>query len=282
MESDGIEEAFEGHLRVLITAAGQLGERMARAREQAQRRAQAVSEQEARELASRLEAEKRAARLELANVYQSSWWDNARPDDVARTYRLATAWEREDTEAGQAASRIRDELRTRYGIDAQNTGAAPDDVDRELRAWADREGHAAGAEHEKRQQEAEAAQLMTLAAREEAAAAHAREAAQYEPDAGDRIGAAAAAERHEARAEAAREQGTDAYDSAERRQATADELRTGGLDPALVETRMTADVSQGRPATDAVKDAGRRGAPKARRRRSPARTAEAPRGNLSR
>ena len=36
-ETDGIEEAFEGQLRVLVTAAGQIGERVARAREEALR-----------------------------------------------------------------------------------------------------------------------------------------------------------------------------------------------------------------------------------------------------
>ncbi|WP_407318535.1 hypothetical protein UQW22_17870 [Isoptericola halotolerans] len=48
--SDGIEEAFEGQLRVLVSTAGQVGERFARAREDALRRAKAASEQEAREL----------------------------------------------------------------------------------------------------------------------------------------------------------------------------------------------------------------------------------------
>ena len=56
-ESDGIAEAFEGQLRVLVTAAGQVGERIARAREDALRRAQAASEREARELRTRFEAE---------------------------------------------------------------------------------------------------------------------------------------------------------------------------------------------------------------------------------
>src|SRR5690606_29987386 len=32
-ETDGIEEAFEGQVRILVTAAGQVGERLARARE---------------------------------------------------------------------------------------------------------------------------------------------------------------------------------------------------------------------------------------------------------
>ncbi|MCM3661115.1 hypothetical protein M3148_08940 [Georgenia satyanarayanai] len=55
-ETDGIEEAFEGQVRVLVTAAGKIGERLARAREQALRRVQAQSEQETREMHSRLEA----------------------------------------------------------------------------------------------------------------------------------------------------------------------------------------------------------------------------------
>ncbi|GMA24796.1 hypothetical protein GCM10025864_25550 [Luteimicrobium album] len=106
---------------------------------------------------------------------------------------------------------------------------------------------------------------MTFAAREAAAAAQAREAAHYEPDDSDRIDAAADAERHEARAATALEQGQDSYDSAERRQGTADALTAKGLDRELVATALTADVSQGRPAADAVKDGGPRSAPKARK-----------------
>ena len=78
-ESDGIEEAFDGQLRIAVTAAGRMGETLARAREDAARRARAQSEQEARELSSRFEAEKRAARVELGSVYRSDWWDRATP-----------------------------------------------------------------------------------------------------------------------------------------------------------------------------------------------------------
>ena len=49
-ESDGIEEAVEGQMRLLVTAAAQAGDRLARMREDALRRAQATSEREAREL----------------------------------------------------------------------------------------------------------------------------------------------------------------------------------------------------------------------------------------
>ncbi len=59
-ESDGIEDALEGQLRVLITAAGQVAERVTRAREDALRRARAGSEHEARAVQSRLAAEQAA------------------------------------------------------------------------------------------------------------------------------------------------------------------------------------------------------------------------------
>jgi len=103
---------------------------------------------------------------------------------------------------------------------------------------------------------------LGTADREEAAAAAARDATQYELDVDYRAHAAATAERHEARAETARDGGRSAHDSAERCKATAEELSAKGLDPELVETRMTADVSQARPAADAVKDDGQRSAPK--------------------
>lgn len=135
-ETDGIEEAFGGQLRVLVTAAGQVGERLARAREEALRNAQARSEQEYRELQSRIEAERRAARVEMANVHRSDWWDRATPEQIGRTYQLARAWSQEDPEAMRTEQRVRDELRARYGIDA--AGADPEAVRQRIRLELDR------------------------------------------------------------------------------------------------------------------------------------------------
>ncbi|MFV7866748.1 hypothetical protein, partial [Enterococcus faecium] len=122
---DGIEEAFDGQLRIAVTAAGRIGEALARAREDAARRAQAQSEQEARELSSRFEAEKRAVRVELGSVYRSDWWDRATPEQIGGALTTARAWRSEDPEAVRGEGRIRDELRTRYGVDVNNTGADP-------------------------------------------------------------------------------------------------------------------------------------------------------------
>ncbi|WP_188484815.1 hypothetical protein [Cellulomonas carbonis] len=110
---------------MLVTAAGQIGERIARAREESLRRAQALSEQQARELASRLAAERSAARLELAEVYRAQWWDQATPDQISHAHQVARAWSGEDPEAVRAEQRIRDEVRTRFGVDVDDAHGVP-------------------------------------------------------------------------------------------------------------------------------------------------------------
>jgi len=71
------------------------------------------------------------------------------------------------------------------------------------------------------------------------------------------------AEQREAVADHLRKDGRTVYDTAERRYSTANELEAQGIESTVVATRMRADVSQGRPATEAVKGRGK--APKARR-----------------
>lgn len=252
-ETDGIEEAFEGQLRVLVTTAAQIGERIARAREDAQRRALATSEQEARELASRLAAEQRAARLELGNVYRSDWWDRATAEQIGHAYQVARAWSHEDPEAVRAEGRIRDELRTRYGVDVDQTYADPAAVRVAIaraehdRAHGDAERTRAAAEN------AEAFRLMQQADREDQRVEQARAAAEHEPDPDERARAVVEAEQRETTAAGAREDGRALYDSAERRSTTASKLEAMGIDREVVATRMHADVSQAKPAAEAVK-----------------------------
>ena len=83
-ESDGIDEALEGMSRVGLTVAGRIGEQLARAREQEMRRAQAAEEQQARELQARFDAERAAARAQLAPVMDNRWWDTANGRDIER------------------------------------------------------------------------------------------------------------------------------------------------------------------------------------------------------
>lgn len=268
-ENDGIDEVFEGQLRVAITAAGQIGERLARALEESQRRVQASSEQEARELASRMAAEQRAARAELGAVHRTEWWENASAEQIGRSYQLARAWANEDPEAVRAEQRIRDEVRTRYGIDVDNTGADPEAVRQTIRLELDRaerdRANAAAEQARAQQENAEAQLLMVQADQEDRRAEAARAAAEHEPDPDERIRAAAAAEQSEALAAQASADGATMYDSAERREDTARDLESRGISSEVVATRMRADVSQSKPATEAVTSNGKSTAPKARK-----------------
>lgn len=271
METDGIEEAFEGQLRVAVTAAGQIGQTIARLRGEALRRAQAQSEQQARELQSRIEAERRAARVELANVHRTEWWDQATPEQIGRTYQIARAWQHEDPEAVRAEQRMRDELRSRYGVDPHDAGADVDQVQQLIRAEAERaERERMNAEGERvraAEEEAEALRLIAYANQEEQLAAEARAAAAHEPDPEERARAEAEAAQREGAASDARADSGRAYDSAERREATAHSLDAKGIQSEVVAARMRADVAQGKPATEAVQGAGKSKAPKARKSR---------------
>lgn len=62
-------------LRIALAVTSQFGERVARLREEWNRRREAAATQETRELQSRLDAERAAVRGQLAVVEQSSWWD---------------------------------------------------------------------------------------------------------------------------------------------------------------------------------------------------------------
>lgn len=118
-EGDGIEETVQGQLRVWLTTAAQLAEVALRAREEALRRTQVATEREAKELASRLAAEQRAAQAELANVHRNEWWERATPQDIAHAYTTARSWASELPEAAQAQDRMRSEMRTRYDVDPE-------------------------------------------------------------------------------------------------------------------------------------------------------------------
>ena len=77
-EPDRIDEALTGALRVGLTVAGQVAERVMRAREQAMRDAQARSNLEARVLQARLDSERAGARAALTSVDRGEWWQHRR------------------------------------------------------------------------------------------------------------------------------------------------------------------------------------------------------------
>jgi len=266
-ETDGIEEAFEGQLRVLVTAAGQIAERISRAREEASRRAQAVSEQAAREMKERFEAERKTAQLEVSRVHTPEWWDRATPEQMAHTYQVARAWTREDPEAARAEQTMRNEFRSRYNLDVDKTDANPAAVSA-ARQKAERDRADADAErHRAATEAAEAQLLLNQADQEDRRADEARLAAEHQSDPETRAERLAEAEAAGDRSGAIREDGRTVYDSAERREGTARDLESKGIDGQTVATRMRADVSQARPATEAVTGTKSK-APNARKGRS--------------
>jgi len=122
-DSDGVGEAFDDSLRTALTVASQIGERLARVREQTARDREAARAQQARELTNRFEAERAAARAQLAPVLDPNWWDTAGPQDIGDMHQTATEWRDHDTAARQAADRIRTEVRERYGVDIDRPAA---------------------------------------------------------------------------------------------------------------------------------------------------------------
>ena len=251
-DTDGIEEAFEGQLRVLVTAAGQIAERISRAREEASRRAQAVSEQAAREMQARFEAERKTAQLEVSRVHTPEWWDRAAPEQMAHTYQVASAWTRDEPEAARAEQTMRNEFRSRYNLDVDKADADPVAVSAAMKK-AERDRADADAERPRAATEAAEAQLLlNQADQEDRRADEARLAAEHEADPERRAQQLAEAEAAGDRSGAILEDGRTVYDSAERREGTAKDLTSRGIDGQTVATRMRADVSQAKPATQAV------------------------------
>ncbi|MFH5824467.1 hypothetical protein [Georgenia sp. AZ-5] len=101
--------------------------------------------------------------------------DHASPEDIQRAYTTARAWAGTETEADRTVERIREEIRTRYGIDVDNTGAELEAV-REAMARAEVKRGAAEVERSRAagEEEAEAYQLVAEADRADQAAATAR------------------------------------------------------------------------------------------------------------
>lgn len=167
----------------------------------------------------------------------------------------ALAREEQEPTAAQARTWTDSELRTRYGIDTDQLDADPDRVREHLaRMEAERSEQLAAQERQREAAEREeAARLMTESERLDVESGRAAAATTHGPDPEDRAQATAEAERLSHRPEATRDDSGLAYDSAERRIPSASELERQGHNERHIETRMRADVAQGHPATDAVK-----------------------------
>jgi len=263
-ESDGVEEAFEGQVRIGLLVAGRVGEELARQRERAARAAREQSVQAARDLQERLAVERAMVRASLVPLEREAWWERATPRDIETAWQSAQQWQGVEPDAARATETIREQLRTRYGINLDTLD--PDRQDTVTRAMADRADHqrqmtdraAHDAEHERARADQErliATLLVTeatdeLDAAEEAPpggqdapvlaredATHAEHEAAHQTtqaaDADRRAGAAAAQKataqdasaRAQGRTDAANAAPTPVYDSTQRRTQTHERLQ---------------------------------------------------------
>jgi hypothetical protein len=218
-EADGIEDAVDGAMRTGLMVAARIGEQVARMREEEQRNIAAAEEQRARELQERFDAQRAAARAQLAPVGREDWWDKATPEMIERVHETATAWKAYDPEAAQASGKISEQVQSRYGINVNNTGAGVASVSEAL------------ARAQQARLEAESERTNAAAARTDEMVAGAPLAGANRQDRADRS--------------------EPAWDTAERRQQLAETLEGKG-DREAVNSRLLADRHQSTPATAAV------------------------------
>ncbi|MEU2205447.1 hypothetical protein ABZ469_14015 [Microbacterium oleivorans] len=246
-DTDGVGETFDNSLRIALTVASQFGERFARLREEWNRQREAAATQEARELQSRLDAERAAVRGQLAVVDQPSWWDRADVHDIADAREAAVAWRDHDDVAARANETIRREVQDRHGIDIDAAGADPAAVADALRC-AEAVRAQAREEQIRSGEELTASQILVSSAEARDRDADAAAERAYETD---DLTAATESASQDREAAAERGQAVGFYDSAERRAEFARSLE-GTASAEDVRGRVLADTGNARSPREAV------------------------------
>jgi len=274
-ETDGVGETFDDSLRIALTVASQFGERISRLGEQLARQREADARQEARELQARFDAERGAARAQMAVVNQPEWWTRASASDIAGVHETTTAWRDHDDTAAAAHDTIRREVRDRYGVDLDRPGADPAAVAEALRE-AERDRAEAREERRRSGEDLTASQLLLASAESRDRDVDDARTRDWENDSD----AAAQADKVAAQeARAARDDSAVAYDSAERRDAFARSLE-GTASEQEVRGRVLADTGNAKHPREAVTISPGRG-PRPRKSRAGV-TQQRDRGGLSR
>lgn len=288
-ESDGVSESVGGSMRTALMIAGQVGQQAANLIRQRLEEQQRVSEQRAREMQARYDAERAAARAQVAVVHRPEWWERARAEQVGQVWETATAWRDQDPDIDRAARVMEEQVRERYGLDAdlmarglrdyQNNEAfhmAETRADYEqARAWAMENDPELWAAHIDKLRGVQYPSDEAIARDELIMRWRAHSGAQVD---GDDLRAEAQRDRENAEAVMAEPVATEAeaqeveervdelMDDAERRQALAERLDAAGIGAEAKEARLVAHDAKGVPAAEAV--SGKTKGPKARRSRT--------------
>lgn len=226
-ESDGMNDAVEGQLRIAVTLAARAAEMLGQIVAERAREAAAASEAEGRRLSARLDAERAAARASVEGVGGEQWWARAQPEQIAAAWQTTQTWKDVDPDLARKGQEIAGQLQARYGIDVEQVRPDPQAL---REAMAAREAAAQqdpGAQRTKAGREGLEATLLVA-----------------EADAADRG-------RSSEQVPSAEAGGELAYDSDARREAKETRL-SKVADPETVRAVMLADLAQGRPASEAV------------------------------
>lgn len=138
-DDGGVEESLNSSTRIALTIAIQLGEKLARAYQEAMRDAQQRDAAQARQLAARFEGERAAARQAVSVANDPQWWDKATVQDIARVAETAAAWKHADSQIARADAVIASEALERYGVDVSTLRAVARDTPTDLdlaKQWA--------------------------------------------------------------------------------------------------------------------------------------------------
>ena len=120
-ETDPVTPMFErlrGYATVALTVAARIAEVAAHRRAEQMRQAQRLGEQYVRQAQEQQRAEIAATRHQLREVGSKAWWDKSGIEEVAAAYATARAYGRIDPELYGTAAFMGQEIRDRYGVDA--------------------------------------------------------------------------------------------------------------------------------------------------------------------
>ncbi len=147
--SEEVHNSLTEQLRIGLTVASQLGERIARIRRDILAETARRSLEQQRLLQARFDTELRSAERYLAAADRGAWWDRAEPAAIADMYQTAAAWAPNSPTAAAATQTIAAEVADRYGLDI-TVAANPRDtlvaLDEAARAHAEADRRRAQAE----------------------------------------------------------------------------------------------------------------------------------------
>lgn len=107
-QMDEVGQELDRALRVTLTGAGQLAERIARRNEEQARELHRASSEQGRALREQLEGERQAGRLVWRPAVDARWWDVATKRDASHAWQYAAGWAADDPQARAGAGIIRE------------------------------------------------------------------------------------------------------------------------------------------------------------------------------